>query len=40
MKRNFDQLAAAPVVSLAATTPAALDQAADELIRLGESRSG
>jgi len=40
MKRNFDQLAAAPVVSLAATTPAALDQAADALIRLGESRPG
>ena len=40
MKRNFDQLAAAPVVRLAATTPAALDRAADELIRLGESRPG
>jgi tRNA 2-selenouridine synthase len=40
MKRNFDQLAAAPVVSLAATTPVALNQAADALIRLGESRPG
>ena len=40
MKRNFDQLAAAPVVRIAATTAAALDQAADELIRLGVSGAG
>ena len=37
MKRNFDQLAAAPVVRIASTLPAALSEAADELMRLGRA---